>query len=170
MRPIVITGGAGFVATNVAHRLLASGHRVVLFDNLSRPGVTENVRWLKAVHGNRVRFQPGDVRDVDAVRSVVSEAGHIFHFAAQVAVTTSLADPFLDFETNARGTLNLLEAVRACEQPPSILFTSTNKVYGDLYDVPLRRRKSRYEPADERVLERGIGESRPLDFHSPYGC
>jgi CDP-paratose 2-epimerase len=166
----LITGGAGFVATNVADRLLSSGRRVRLFDNLSRHGVEQNVRWLKDRFGDRVEFVRGDVRDDAAIRRAVRGVDQVFHFAAQVAVTTSLTDPFLDFEVNARGTLNLLEAVRACEQPPSILFTSTNKVYGDLYDVPLRRRKSRYEPADERVLERGIGESRPLDFHSPYGC
>ena len=166
----LITGGAGFVATNVADRLLTGGRRVRLFDNLSRGGVEQNVRWLIDRHGDRVEFVRGDVRDETAVGDAVRGVDQVFHFAAQVAVTTSLADPFLDFEVNARGTLNLLEAIRASEQPPSLLFTSTNKVYGDLYDVPLRRRKSRYEPADERVLERGIGESRPLDFHSPYGC
>ena len=166
----LITGGAGFVATNVADRLLTSGRRVRLFDNLSRHGVEQNVRWLRERHGDRVEFVRGDVRDEAASRRVVRGVDQVFHFAAQVAVTTSLTDPFLDFEVNARGTLNLLEAVRAAADPPSLLFTSTNKVYGDLYDVPLRRRKSRYEPADERVLERGIGESRPLDFHSPYGC
>ena len=166
----LITGGAGFVATNVADRLLATGRRVRLFDNLSRGGVEQNVRWLIDRHGDRVEFVRGDVRDETAVADAVRGVDQVFHFAAQVAVTTSLADPFLDFEVNARGTLNLLEAIRASEQPPSLLFTSTNKVYGDLYDVPLRRRKSRYEPADAQVLERGIGESRPLDFHSPYGC
>jgi CDP-paratose 2-epimerase len=166
----LITGGAGFIATNVADRLLSSGRRVRLFDNLSRDGVEQNVAWLREKHGERVEFIRGDVRDEAAIGRAVRGVDQVFHFAAQVAVTTSLSDPFLDFEVNARGTLNLLEAVRASEQPPSLLFTSTNKVYGDLYDVPLRRRKSRYEPADERVLERGIGESRPLDFHSPYGC
>jgi len=166
----LITGGAGFIATNVAERLLANGRRVRLFDNLSREGVEQNVRWLLDRHGDRVEFMRGDVRDEAAIRRAVRGVDQVYHFAAQVAVTTSLNDPFLDFDVNARGTLNLLEAVRGSEQPPSLLFTSTNKVYGDLYDVPLRRRKSRYEPADERVLERGIGESRPLDFHSPYGC
>ncbi len=166
----LITGGAGFIATNVADRLLASGRRVRLLDNLSRDGVKENVRWLRDHHGDRVEFMRGDVRDEAMVRRAVRGVDQVFHFAAQVAVTTSLADPFLDFEINARGTLNLLEAMRAMDAPPSLLFTSTNKVYGDLNDVPLRRRKTRYEPADERVLERGISEARPLDFHSPYGC
>jgi len=166
----LITGGAGFIATNVADRLLARGRRVRLFDNLSRGGVQENVRWIQQRYGDRVEFVHGDVRDAEALRDAVDGVDQVFHFAAQVAVTTSLDDPFLDFDVNARGTLNLLEAIRAASNVPSLLFTSTNKVYGDLCDVPLRRRRSRYEPADERVLERGIAESRPLDFHSPYGC
>jgi len=166
----LITGGAGFVATNVADRLLTGGRRVRLFDNLSRGGVAENLRWIRERHGDRVEFVRGDVRDEAAVCRAVRGVDQVYHFAAQVAVTTSLTSPFLDFDVNARGTLNLLEAVRACDAPPSLLFTSTNKVYGDLHDVPLRRRKRRYEPADEHVLERGIPESRPLDFHSPYGC
>jgi CDP-paratose 2-epimerase len=166
----LITGGAGFVATNVAERLLTSGRRVRLFDNLSREGVEENLRWIQQRFGDRVEFLRGDIRDEGAVRRAVRGVDQVFHFAAQVAVTTSLTEPFVDFDVNARGTLNLLEAIRACEQPPSLLFTSTNKVYGDLEDVRLRRRRSRYEPADEGLLERGISESRPLDFHSPYGC
>ncbi len=94
----------------------------------------------------------------------------MFHFAAQVAVTTSLTDPFLDFDVNARGTLNLLEAIRALDDRPSLLFTSTNKVYGHLDDVSLCQRGLRYVPEAESVARRGISESRPLDFHSPYGC
>ncbi len=166
----LITGGAGFVATNVADRLLASGRRVRVFDNLSRAGVEENLNWIQQRYGERVEFMRGDVRDEAAMRRAVRGVDQVFHFAAQVAVTTSLSDPFVDFDINARGTLNLLEAVRSCDQPPSLLFTSTNKVYGDLDDVPLRRRRTRYEPAEERILERGISEARPLDFHSPYGC
>jgi CDP-paratose 2-epimerase len=170
MRPVLITGGAGFVATNVAHRLLSEGQRVLLFDNLSRPGVVENLRWLQRTHGTRVRFQPGDIRDLEAVRQVVADASHIFHFAAQVAVTTSLTDPFHDFETNARGTLNLLEAVRASDHRPSVLFTSTNKVYGHLDDIALRATSTRYEPDDPDLRRHGISEARSLEFHSPYGC
>jgi len=166
----LITGGAGFIATNVADRLLASGRRVRLLDNLSREGVEENVRWIRQRYGDRVEFMRADVRDETAVRRAIRGVDQVFHFAAQVAVTTSLVDPFLDFEVNARGTLNLLEAIRTLDAPPSLLFTSTNKVYGDLYDVALRRRRSRYEPADDRVLDRGIAEWRRLDFHSPYGC
>ena len=166
----LITGGAGFVATNVADRLAADGWRVRLFDNLSRAGVEENVRWLQEVHGSRIELQIGDVRDTAAVRAAVRGASRVFHFAAQVAVTTSLIDPFLDFDVNARGTLNVLEAIRHLDAPPSLLFTSTNKVYGDLDDLPLSTRNQRYEPVDPITAARGIDEARPLHFHSPYGC
>ena len=169
-RPVLVTGGAGFVATNLAHRLLESGREVIVFDNLSRAGVEQNLEWLRRTHGHRLAVQIGDVRDARALASVVRQAGHVFHFAAQVAVTTSLTDPFLDFEVNARGTLNLLEAVRACDHPPSVLFTSTNKVYGDLEDVGLCKAGTRYEPSDPRLRRDGIGEWRRLEFHSPYGC
>jgi CDP-paratose 2-epimerase len=170
-RPVLITGGAGFVATNVAHRVLSTTDRsVILFDNLSRAGVEQNAEWLRRTHGSRVRLQLGDVRDREALQKVVREAGQVYHFAAQVAVTTSLVDPFLDFEVNARGTLNLLEAIRACDDPPSILFTSTNKVYGDLEDVGLQKSSTRYEPSDRALRRLGISEARCLEFHSPYGC
>ena len=169
-RLALITGGAGFVATNVADRLLRLGWRVRVFDNLSRAGVERNIRWLKTQHGPRVEFQFGDVRDAAALRTAVRRVDRVFHFAAQVAVTTSLIDPFLDFDINARGTLNLLEAIRALDDPPSLLFTSTNKVYGDLEDVPLRATGSRYHPADDSIAAHGISEARALDFHSPYGC
>jgi len=170
MKPVLITGGAGFIATNLANRLLASGRPVVLFDNLSRSGVEQNLAWLKQTYGRLVTFQPGDVRDADAVRRAVAGVGEIYHFAAQVAVTTSLTDPFLDFEVNARGTLNLLEAIRASTDRPSLLFTSTNKVYGDLEDVGLRKAATRYEPAEPALRRCGIDEGRCLEFHSPYGC
>jgi len=110
------------------------------------------------------------VRDADRLRRALRGVGQVFHLAAQVAVTTSLTDPLTDFEINARGTLNLLEAVRRCAAPPSLVFTSTNKVYGDLSDIPLRVRSRCYEPEDLSVRRQGISEARPLDFHSPYGC
>src|ERR671910_26851 len=169
-RPILITGGAGFIGTNVAHRLLTQGHRVLVFDNLARPGVEQNLRWLRDTHGDQVDVEIADVRDADALRQAVSEAARVFHFAAQVAVTTSLTDPVEDFEVNSRGTLNLLEALRAQPAPPPMVFTSTNKVYGALDDVGLRRRNQRYEPTDPSLRRTGISENRPLDFHSPYGC
>jgi CDP-paratose 2-epimerase len=168
--PTLITGGAGFIGTNLAARLLDDGGRVVLFDNLSRPGVERNVAWLEARYGDHVRLIRGDIRDAAAVREAVADAAQVFHFAAQVAVTTSLLDPIEDFEVNARGTLNLLEAIRARTTPPALVFTSTNKVYGGLDDVPLRVRGDRYEPEDAALAASGVSERRPLDFHSPYGC
>jgi CDP-paratose 2-epimerase len=173
MRPpksILITGGAGFVGTNLAHLLLSAGRPVLLLDTLSRPGVERNLRWLRETHGDRVQWECADVGDDSALRKAVRRAAQVFHFAAQVAVTTSLADPGHDFDVNARGTLNLLEALRAMDEPPSLVFTSTNKVYGGLEDVPLHANGRRYQPEDVKVRARGISEARPLDFHSPYGC
>ena len=169
-RTVVITGGSGFIGTNLAHAVASAGRRVRLLDNLSRPGVEQNLRWLKETHGDRVAIDVADVRDPFAVLRAVKNAETVFHFAAQVAVTTSLVDPVQDFEVNVRGTLNVLEAVRVQEQPPALLFTSTNKVYGGLIDVPLKLKGLRYEPCDAAVQARGFGEERPLDFHSPYGC
>jgi CDP-paratose 2-epimerase len=169
-RPVLITGGAGFIGCNVAHRLLSRGQRVVLYDNLSRSGVERNVAWLRTMHGDRVEVVLGDVRDADLLGRTVARASRVFHFAAQVAVTTSLADPLEDFSINARGTLNLLEAIRATPHRPPLLFTSTNKVYGGLDDVALVPNDGRYAPKDTRVAAQGIDERRPLDFHSPYGC
>ncbi|HYF63073.1 MAG TPA: NAD-dependent epimerase/dehydratase family protein [Herpetosiphonaceae bacterium] len=169
-RPALITGGAGFVGTNVAWRLLEMGRPVLLFDNLSRPGVERNLAALRRRFGDQARLITGDVRDGAALAAAVAQAGQVYHFAAQVAVTTSLADPLGDFEINARGTVNLLEAMRRLDNPPSLLFTSTNKVYGSLPDVGLRLEGERYQPTDPATRAHGIGEGRPLDFHSPYGC
>jgi len=166
----LITGGAGFIATNVASHLADAGWRVRLFDNLSRPGVEANIDWLQRTRGDAIELQVGDVRDAAAMRSAVRGASRVFHFAAQVAVTTSLVDPLLDFEVNARGTLNLLEAIRCLERRPSLLFTSTNKVYGNLHDVPLTTCGRRYLPGVSEVAAHGVSERRSLDFHSPYGC
>ena len=167
---ILITGGAGFIGSNVAHRLLTGGQQVLILDNLSRPGVEQNLAWLRDLHGKRLEVAIADVRDRDAVRQAVEGAHTVFHFAAQVAVTTSLADPQEDFSVNAQGTLNVLEAARAQAVPPRMLFTSTNKVYGALGDIELQRLGNRYQPRNSGVRERGIDESQPLDFHSPYGC
>lgn len=169
-RTVLVTGGSGFIGTNVAHALAAAGRRVRLLDNLSRAGVEENLRWLKATHGDRVSIEVADVRDAAAVRRAVTGVETVFHFAAQVAVTTSLADPVHDFEVNAHGTLNVLEAVRTQPAPPALVFTSTNKVYGGMEDVDLRLAGRRYEPGDEILRQNGFGEARRLDFHSPYGA
>jgi CDP-paratose 2-epimerase len=169
-RPVLITGGAGFVGSNLAHRLLEGGRSVLVLDNLSRPGVERNLQWLRDTHGSRLEVEVADVCDAAAVRRAVAQAGQVFHLAAQVAVTTSLADPVRDFEVNARGTLNVLEAIRSQPNRPPLVFTSTNKVYGGLEDLTMALRGRRYEPTNASIKTRGIGESRPLDFHSPYGC
>jgi CDP-paratose 2-epimerase len=168
--PVLITGGCGFIGTNLADRVLSSGRPVLLYDNLSRPGVEHNLRWLREKHGNLVQIEAADVQDPHMLRSAVARACQVFHFSAQVAVTTSLTNAIHDFEVNARGTLNLLEAIRSLDDPPPLLFTSTNKVYGGLPDLKMRVRDNRYEPEDDRMRERGVSEERPLDFHSPYGC
>jgi CDP-paratose 2-epimerase len=149
---------------------LNQGERVLIFDNLSRPGVERNLRWLLDTHGKRVQVEFADVRNPYALRRAVRNASHVFHFAAQVAVTTSLANPRHDFDVNALGTLNLLEALRASDDPPPLIFTSTNKVYGGLDDVALTADNGSYQPVDAALRRTGIDESRPLDLHSPYGC
>jgi CDP-paratose 2-epimerase len=167
-RHVLITGGAGFLGANLAHRLLSGGQSVLLFDNLSRPGTERNLHWLQERYGDRVHLEAADVRDAAALRAAVRAAKQVFHFAAQVAVTSSLIDPTEDFEVNVRGTLNLLEALRKLECPAPLLFTSTNKVYGPVDDIPLQANGSRYCPLSPAAAS--ISEERRLDFHSPYGC
>jgi len=169
-RLTLITGGAGFVGSNLAHRLLGAGRPVRILDNLSRPGVEQNLQWLRRTHGDALQVSVADVRDADAVTDAMAGVSQVFHFAAQVAVTTSVDNPREDFAINALGTLNVLEAARARPAPPSLLLTSTNKVYGGLTDVPLSLQGQRYLPVDEAVRDCGISEARALDFHSPYGC
>lgn len=167
---VLITGGAGFIGTNLAASFLEEGRPVTLLDNLSRAGVRDNLTYLEGKFGPKVTFHEADVRDRSAVRAAVAEADVIFHFAAQVAVTTSLTDPLGDFGVNAAGTLNVLDAARLSPRRPTLLFTSTNKVYGALENVELVRHGSRYEPLDPELASNGVNELRPLDFHSPYGC
>ena len=169
-RPVLVTGGAGFIGSNLADRLAAEGHDVLVFDNLWRPGVEQNLAALQAEHPDRIRVVVGDLRDAEAVQAAVDQAGAVFHFAAQVAVTTSLEDPETDFDVNLAGTLALLEAVRRRKARVPFLFASTNKVYGDLADLVLHAAPDGYAPLDPGVRERGVGEDRPLDFHTPYGC
>lgn len=169
-RPVLITGGAGFIGTNLAHRLLSERKPVLLYDNLSRPGVEKNLEWLRATHGSLIQFEHGDIRNREVLNRAVRRASQVFHFAAQVAVTTSLEDPMDDFEINAHGTLNLLESLRALNNPPPLIFTSTNKVYGHLTDVQLFNKEGRYEPKDAEIGSHGFNEDRPVLFHSPYGC
>ena len=167
---VLITGGIGFIGANLAHRLMRAGEQVRIVDNLSRSGVENNLAWLRANHGNGFEMVVGDVRDATVVDRAVEGVEHVFHFAAQVAVTTSLYDPHHDFSVNGLGTLNVLEAVRGAPLSPSLLYTSTNKVYGALEDVGLTTSKMRYEVADAEIATWGISEKRPLQFHSPYGC
>jgi len=170
VRPALVTGGAGFIGSNLADHLARDGHDVVLLDDCSRAGADRNLAWLKSRHGGRVRVERADVRDAARVQALVAEASRVFHFAAQVAVTTSLDAPADDFEVNARGTLNVLEAIRALDVPPPLVYTSTNKVYGALADVALTATAARYLPVDETLAAHGVDERRPLEFHSPYGC
>jgi CDP-paratose 2-epimerase len=167
---VLITGGAGFIGANLAHRFLSRGEPVRVFDDLSRAYVDRNVAWLRQTHGDALDLVVGDVRDAAAVRRAMQGVSFVFHLAAQVAVTTSLVDPVLDFEVNARGTLVVLEAARAARPQPGLLFTSTNKVYGACSDLALAAEGSRYVPKDGSVRAAGIDETRPLEFHSPYGC
>ncbi len=167
---VLITGGAGFVGTNLAHRYLSAGTPVRVYDNFSRAGVEQNAKWLAETHGSLVEIEEADIRDADHLHRSLRGVTQVFHLAAQVAVTTSLTDPLGDFEINARGTLNLLEGIRRCAVPPALVFTSTNKVYGGLPDIMLQVQNRRYEPEDRTIRTQGISESRALDFHSPYGC
>jgi len=166
----LITGGAGFIGCNLASRLLAMGRKVRILDNLSRPGVEQNLQWLREQHGDRLQVSVADIRDEKAVTQAVAGTTQVFHFAAQVAVTTSLDSPREDFLVNAQGTFNVLEAVRARPVPPFMLMTSTNKVYGELADLALQPTGQHYEPLDPLTRSLGVSERRPLDFHSPYGC
>jgi len=185
-RPVLVTGGAGFIGCNLADRLAAQGHHVLVFDAMARDGVERNLAWLKRRHPRRVSAVVADIRDRDAVEASVSGTDAVFHLAAQVAVTTSLADPEADFEVNVRGTLFLLEALRRRGGGVPLVFASTNKVYGDLGDVgvaladlpsldggahgPGAAATRGWLPQDAALRAHGISESRPLSFHTPYGC
>ncbi len=151
----------------MADRLARDGEHVLVLDALSRPGVEENLSWLKRTHGARITPIIGDVRDSSGI---VQDVAGIFHLAAQVAVTTSFAWPVDDLDINVRATLNLLEEARRCKHPPPFIFASTNKVYGDLGDIALDKGSDAYAPHDKGVREHGIGEGQPLSFHTPYGC
>jgi len=169
-RPVLVTGGAGFIGCNIANALAERGHEVLIYDALSRPGVERNLAWLKERHGDQIEAVTADIRDEDALARAAREAKAVFHMAAQVAVTTSMVDPREDFEINVRGTLNLLDAVRLKGDGTPVIFASTNKVYGDLADIDFRLEGERYVAADPAVARSGISEARPLDFHTPYGC
>ena|ERR1700720_1353552 len=164
---VLITGGCGFIGCNTAQRLLRLGHSVAVFDDLSRPGSEMNLEWLR--EQGRFDFFRADVCDAQSIADVVRESRFdvAIHLAAQVAVTTSVVEPRRDFEINALGTFNLLEAVRRHSPETIVLNASTNKVYGKLPDFNLEEQSLRYALPD---LPQGVSEVQPLDFHSPYGC
>jgi CDP-paratose 2-epimerase len=165
---ILVTGGAGFIGSNLVDSLLRDDCRVTVFDSLARRGTEHNLAWLRGQHpSQRWRFVEGDVRDFNAVRAAAADADVIYHLAGQVAVTSSVTDPRTDYEVNALGTFNVLEAARLSRRQPALVFTSTNKVYGGMEDIVVIERPTRYEYRD---LPHGIPEAHPLDFHSPYGC
>jgi CDP-paratose 2-epimerase len=166
----LVTGGAGFIGSNLASRLAAEGWRVRVLDALSRPGVERNLDWLIERHGRRIEPVLGDVRDRDRVAAAVRGVDAVVHFAAQVAVTSSLDDPREDLETNVLGTFNVLDAVRTQAPGARMLFASTNKVYGDLAGIGLRETPEGYAPEDTRLAKWGVTERQHLDFHTPYGC
>jgi CDP-paratose 2-epimerase len=168
MKTLLVTGGCGFIGSNVTRYMLERGWSVRVFDSFARPGAVKNRGGLERLAGSGpLEIVEGDTRDAKAVRTVVQGVDAIVHLAAQVAVTSSVEDPRHDFEVNALGTFNVLEAARASERKPAILFTSTNKVYGGMEDVSVVERDGRYAMAD---LPGGVTEARALDFHSPYGC
>ncbi len=165
---MLVTGGAGFIGANCANHFAGLGHRVVVFDDLSRKGSEKNAAWLSAKEG--VEFVRGDVRRADDIAVAFAKKGPfdlVLHFAAQVAVTASLENPREDFERNVLGAFNVLEAVRLLNPGSAVIYSSTNKVYGGMNDMRIVERNHRYEYAD---LPGGVPEERGLDFHSPYGC
>ena len=166
---IFITGGAGFIGCNAADHFLRRGATVTVYDNLSRRGGRANLDWLHASHGERLCVIEADIRDYARLATAVSEAAPdvVLHLAGQVAVTQSVSDPREDFESNALGTFNVLEAVRHGAPGAAVLYASTNKVYGGMEHVGIVQRGARYAYAD---FPHGIPETFPLDFHSPYGC
>lgn len=169
-RPVLVTGGAGFIGCNLVDRLCREGHRVHVYDSLARPGVAANLDWLRATHGDRVTAEVADIRDGAALAASVADAKAVFHFAAQVAVTTSLVDPRDDFAVNIAATVDLLEAVRGGNPRAPVIFASTNKVYGNLAAVALAHDDELYAPADPALRTGGVPETIGLSFHTPYGC
>jgi CDP-paratose 2-epimerase len=165
----LITGGCGFVGSNLAAYLLEQGHKVTAFDNLARHGASTNLAWLRSFDTGEFAFLHGDIRnlsDVDtAIRTLKPDV--IFHLAGQVAMTTSMQNPRNDFEINVLGSINVLEAVRQHCPATAIIYASSNKVYGNLTHLDLIETPTRYQP---RATENGVDESTAIEFHTPYGC
>ncbi len=167
MARYLVVGGAGFIGVNAAEHYSKHGHAVTVLDNFSRRGTQDNVDWLLSQHGN-VRVVKADIRtDRDTLAAEAAQCDVLLHLAAQVAVTTSVSDPRSDFEINALGSFNVLDAARRAKNPPVVLYSSTNKVYGGMEEVPIVQKDGRYVYG---TLPLGVPETQPLDFHSPYGC
>jgi CDP-paratose 2-epimerase len=165
---ILVTGGAGFIGSNLVAMLLEQGHQVTVFDNLSRAGCNANIAWLRQRYGNdSFTLYQKDLSEYEALCNASRNVTRVYHLAGQVAVTSSVRNPRQDFEDNALGTFNALEAVRHFGDDPIFIFASTNKVYGGMEDLKIVEHESRYYYAE---LPNGVSESQPLDFHSPYGC
>lgn len=164
----LITGGAGFIGSNYVERLLSRGESVTILDNFSRGGAPRNLDWLEKTFGrDSFRLIRGDVRDASLVAEAALRSDVIVHLAGQVAVTTSVTNPRDDFENNALGTFNVIEAARLSGRNPILVYASTNKVYGGMDDVEVVEDVTRWH---YKALPFGASESQPLDFHSPYGC
>lgn len=167
MKTVLITGGAGFIGTNTADTYLKKRHRVIIYDNLYRPGVEKNLAWIKKhQHRQNLTIVKADILDQKKLSASVKQANIIFHLAGQTAVTTSVSNPRLDFEFNALGTLNVLEAIRQHNPKAIIVTASTNKVYGNLSRLNISEAKTRYKVTGKQ----SVSETEPLDFYSPYGC
>lgn len=167
-RKNLIIGGAGFIGCNVAKKLMELGEEVVVFDNLSRLGTEQNLEWLRSE--GELTFIKGDIRDFATLQDLFRkhrDVSVVYHMAAQVAVTSSVRNPRDDFEVNALGTFNLLEAIRLAGIRPIVIYASTNKVYGEMENVRIEEKETSYRYAD---LPHGVSEQMPLDFYSPYGC
>jgi CDP-paratose 2-epimerase len=167
IKKILITGGAGFIGSNAASFFAVKGWKISIFDNFERKGTTENAKWLNKTYRN-IEIIKGDIRNKKEIENAVKKGYDvILHLAAQVAVTTSVIDPLNDFNINALGTFNVLEAVRNCGNKPIVIYASTNKVYGGMENVGIIEKKGEYSYKD---LPYGVPEKMTLDFHSPYGC
>ncbi|MFC1646665.1 NAD-dependent epimerase/dehydratase family protein [Patescibacteria group bacterium] len=166
---VFITGGAGFIGSNSASYYLSKGHNVIIFDNLSRDGAKKNIDWLtKSI--NKPHIIKGEIKSpssLNTVKKYLKTSDLVLHLAAQVAVTTSVTDPRDDFEINALGTFNLLEVMRKSGCKAKLIYSSTNKVYGGMKDIKIKKEKTRYL---YKNLKYGVNEERCVDFHSPYGC
>jgi CDP-paratose 2-epimerase len=166
----LITGGAGFIGSNLSSRLLDNKKNVIVYDNLSRDGAIFNIKWLFEKYGkHNLTFIKSDIRDYHSLEKWENKSDVVFHLAAQVSVTNSIVNPTEDFETNAMGSLNVLEIARKMKNHPILIYSSTNKVYGNLSKMKMKELEKRYIFSEEKYLK-GISEDTPLNLQTPYGC